>query len=220
MHAIKKSDLNCRQILIQNYKELGLNETELVVLLLIDSLSQERSSLITGEQLEIKMNLKASEIDAVLVTLMNKSFLSYDQEGGITVTSMKRTYDRLIDFMEKKIADRKNEEVSKQNEDAMSRVLKTLEEEMKHPLTPLDIDLVSTWFKDDVGEEVINAAINECIMKGGKVSVKQVDRMIIKNLTHHDRVKEGFTTVDEKTKRDIKKAIDIASYDWVNRDED
>ena len=29
----------------------------------------------------------------------------------------------------------------------------------------------------------------------------------------------GFTTVDEKTKRDIKKSMDIVSYDWVNSDE-
>ena len=44
-------------------------------------------------------------------------------------------------------------------------------------------------------------------------------KLIIKNLAHTDRVEEGFSTVDEKTKKDIKKAMDIASYDWVNRDD-
>ena len=79
--------------------------------------------------------------------------------------------------------------------------------------------MISEWFNEDVDKNVIINSINECIMKHNKVTVKMVDKLIIKNLAHTDRVEEGFSTVDEKTKKDIKKAMDIASYDWVNRDD-
>ena len=46
---------------------------------------------------------------------------------------------------------------------------------------------------------------------------KGLKKLFIKNLSHKDVIDEGFTSVDDKTKRDIKKAIDIASYDWKNR---
>ena len=90
---------------------------------------------------------------------------------------------------------------------------------MKRSLSPLEIDMISEWFNEDVDKNVIINSINECIMKHNKVTVKMVDKLIIKNLTHTDRMEEGFSTVDEKTKKDIKKAMDIASYDWVNRDD-
>ena len=44
MDLIRFSDIDYRNILIQNYKELGLSEKELVVLLLIDSSSKDKKS--------------------------------------------------------------------------------------------------------------------------------------------------------------------------------
>ena len=103
--------------------------------------------------------------------------------------------------------------------EAFGEITKLLEENMKRSLSPLEIDMISEWFNEDVDKNVIINSINECIMKHNKVTVKMVDKLIIKNLAHTDRVEEGFSTVDEKTKKDIKKAMDIASYDWVNRDD-
>ena len=58
MDLIRFSDIDYRNILIQNYKELGLSEKELVVLLLIDSSSKDKKSLFSGELLSLKMNYK------------------------------------------------------------------------------------------------------------------------------------------------------------------
>lgn len=88
---------------------------------------------------------------------------------------------------------------------------------MKRSLSGLEMEKVINWFNEGVNVNVIENSINECIMKSNKVSINAIDKLIIKNLTHVDREEEGYSTVSEKTKKDIKKAMDIASYDWVNR---
>lgn len=216
MELFKLNELDYRTILVQNYKELKLTENELVVLLLIDSLNKEKKSLISGDLLTIKMNLDSKVIDEIIVSLMNKEFLSYEQYEGILITSLNKCYSKIISLITNRINSDNDNELLREQDEGVSKILKIFEEEMKRSLTPLELENIVSWFKDGINEVIIEGAINECIMKSGRLSVKQVDRIIGKNISHVDRVEEGFSTVDEKTKKDIKKAMDIASYDWVN----
>lgn len=219
MNTIKLSQLDYRYILIDQYKNLGLTENELVVLLLIDSLDHNKPSLITGALLSSKMNIESEKINEIITGLMNKSFLSYKQVNDILVTSMDNTYQKIVDYFYNSITN--NEEKGKKeiDEDSYRRVCKKLEEEMKRSPTPLEIDIINNWFNDQIEESIIMQAIEQCIMKNNKLSIKQVDRIILKDISHKDIEQEGFTTVSEKTKKDIKKAMDEVSYDWVNKDE-
>ena len=219
MITIKLTQLDYRYILIDQYRELGLTENEVIVLLLVDTIYKNKPSLITGELLSSKMTLKSEEIDKILVSLMDKHFLSYEDVNGIMVTSMENTYKKIIDLFKKNVTSINDLENDKSQSDSYSRVLKRITEEMKRNLSSLELDLINTWFNGEnmITEQQINFAIDECLMKNNKITVKQIDRIIIKNLSHKDVIDEGFTSVDDKTKRDIKKAIDIASYDWQNR---
>ena len=80
----------------------------------------------------------------------------------------------------------------------------------------MEADTGANGGAEGVSENVIMSAINECIVKHSRVSVKLIDRLIIKKLQYDDKVQEGATTVDEKTKKDLRKAMDIVAYDWVN----
>jgi len=220
MDLIRITDLDYRSILIQSYKDLNLSEMELIVLLMIDSLIKEKRALFSGELLSVKMNLSENEIDQIIVSLMNKNFLSYVQDGDILVTSLEGTYKKIISLVQNRIINDNNDEETRYKHESLGEVLKLLEEQMKRSLSPLEVDRVDSWFREGVDKKVILNSINECVMKHNRLTIKQIDNLIIKNLSHTDRVDEGFTTIDERTKKDIKKAIDIASYDWVNRDED
>ena len=219
MKLLPIESLDYKYVLINNYRNLKLTENELVILLLIDSLKTKGPMLITGSQLQVKMNIKEEEIDKDIVSLMNKGFLSYETIDGMLITSMKPTYDKIVEFVIKDIKEQENEADLKHKEDELTEVMKTLQDEMKRSLTPLEIDLVSNWFKDDVNINIINASINECLRKNNKLSIKAVDRMIIKKLQQEDIEEEGFSTVDEKTKIDLRKSMENAAYDWVHDDE-
>ena len=96
MKMLSIESLDYRYVLINNYKNLKLTEEELVILLIIDSLKTKGPMLITGNQLQVKMNIKEEEIDKSIVSLMNKGFLSYETVDGILITSMKQTYDIIV----------------------------------------------------------------------------------------------------------------------------
>ena len=65
MDVIKIEQLDYKYILIEIYKQFGLNEQELVILLLIDNAEKEAPSLITADQLVLKMSLEEKQIDVL-----------------------------------------------------------------------------------------------------------------------------------------------------------
>ena len=219
METLKIWDLDYRRILLQSYKSWNLTEGEVLILLLIDQLFRESNpTLITGEQLAVRMTYSAEEIDKMLVSLMSKGFLSYEPFGDVLVTSLSRTYQKICDDFLKKATRKQDDAMTVKKEADFSCVMRRLETEMKRSLTSLETEKVAGWFQDDLSADFILQCIDECLMKGGKVTITKVDRTLLKNIAHRDRESEGATTVDERTKMDIRKAIDIANYDWMDDD--
>lgn len=213
MGSISIKDLDYREILINNYRELGISELQLVIILLIDSISKESPVLVTGNVLTHKMNIDSTEIEEEIVDLMNKSLLTYKTVNGLMVTSLDPMYEKIIKFIFEN--NKKTNEI--EESDDFAKTLSLLEEVMKRPLTPLEIEVVQSWFKDEVSFNQINKAIDEASLKG-TVTVKKVDKLLLKQLAQNDISSEGFTSVDEKTRRDIKKTMDIMNYNWVDND--
>lgn len=215
MKPIKIQQLDYRYLLVDNYKLLGLNEKELAILLLIDSVESENPTLITAEQLTLKMCIDESEIDALLTSLLERKFLSYENFNSIMYTSIKNTKEKILELFKRDILI--SSESSLINfEDEGSEVYKAFEEKLKRSLTPIEFDTIRSWFVDGIKKETIIEALNECSLKYKHITLKSVDKIIMKNMTSNDRKKEGYSIIDEKHKKDIDEAIEIASYDWIH----
>ena len=220
MSKIKFDQLNYLNILISQYKELGLTENELIVLLLIDLYDKENPSLITGELLQGKMNLPSKEIDDIIVSLLEKKFVSYEMKDSLMVTSPKPMKEKLINYFDNNIINSKSEEEQKVKDDEFQEVLKVLQDRLGRVLTPLEIDKVSSWFDDDINKDLIIKVIDSLMAKRGKISsLNVIDKALVKEISHQDVLDEGFTSVDSTSKKNIKDALEIASYDWVKKDE-
>ena len=70
--------LDFKYLLLEYYKKLRISENELAVIFMIDHLLDQKNTLITPDLLSLKMNLKMSEIDSILVKLIEKKFIQYD----------------------------------------------------------------------------------------------------------------------------------------------
>ncbi len=220
MSKIKFDQLNYLNILISQYKELGLTENELIVLLLIDLYDKENPSLITGELLQGKMNLPSKEIDDIIVSLLEKKFVSYEMKDSLMVTSPKPMKEKVLNYFVNNIINSKSEEEQKVKDDEFQEVLKVLQDRLGRVLTPLEIDKVSSWFDDDINKDLIIKVINSLMAKRGKISsLNVIDKALVKEISHQDVLDEGFTSVDSTSKKNIKDALEIASYDWVKKDE-
>lgn len=220
MSKIKFDQLNYLNILISQYKELGLTENELIVLLLIDLYDKENPSLITGELLQGKMNLSSKEIDDIIVSLLEKKFVSYEMKDSLMVTSPKPMKEKVLNYFVNNIINSKSEEEQKVKDDEFQEVLKVLQDRLGRVLTPLEIDKVSSWFDDDIDKDLIIKVIDSLMAKRGKISsLNVIDKALVKEISHQDVLDEGFTSVDSTSKKNIKDALEIASYDWVKKDE-
>ncbi len=220
MSKIKFDQLNYLNILISQYKELGLTENELIVLLLIDLYDKENPSLITGELLQGKMNLPSKEIDDIIVSLLEKKFVSYEMKDSLMVTSPKPMKEKVLNYFVNNIINSKSEEEQKVKDDEFQEVLKVLQDRLGRVLTPLEIDKVSSWFDDDIDKDLIIKVIDSLMAKRGKISsLNVIDKALVKEISHQDVLDEGFTSVDSTSKKNIKDALEIASYDWVKKDE-
>lgn len=219
MNKLKIHQLDFRYLLIENYKELGLNEEELVVLLLIYDAELEEPSLITAEQLILKMSLKEKEINDILVNLISKKFLAYESVGNILVTSLKPTKEKIMNWFRKEIFSSSEESVLALNDEANGEVFLAFEDRLQRPLSSFEIDAIHSWFSDGIKKEMILDTLNECYKKKNRVSVKEVDKMLLKKLEEKDINNEGYSAINDKNRNSIENNIKNFSSELENKND-
>jgi DNA replication protein len=208
--------LDYRSLLIDNYKSLGLNEYDLAILLLVDNILKEQVTLVTSDMLALKMNLDVKQIDASLASLLTRGFLEYVSNENSITTSIKPTYKRLKDNFIKELVINNSLEDNKSKMDELTNIFGTFEKELGRSLTPIEIEKIREWVSQDVKEDLIIDALHECQNKSKRVTLKGVDKIIIKRLTMNDIEKEGYSSISESNKNDLQKTIDIAATRWTD----
>ena len=75
--------------LVKNYKKMDLNENELAMIFVVDSLLQDGETFITPDMLSLQMTLPFEEIDNCFTGLIKRCYFSYDK-------SLKLSLDNLV----------------------------------------------------------------------------------------------------------------------------
>jgi len=93
--------IDWRMILVDNYKKLGLNENELSIILVTNSLIQKGVDFITPDLIALKMTLDFNEIDSCFTNLLKKDIITLEGKEKLHV-SIEPLKKRLIEiFMNK-----------------------------------------------------------------------------------------------------------------------
>ncbi len=219
MNELSIEQIDYRYILIDNYKSLGLSEYDVIVLLTIDNILKKEKVLITAELLALKMNIAVNEIDAILVSLTTRGFIAYDNNNDSIVTTIKPTYDKIIDLFRKDVIRLAKENSDKGKQSELENIFQIMQNELGRTLSPLEIEKVREWINQGIKEEVIVECIHICQNKSKKVTINQIDKAIMKYLSSRDIEKEGYSSVNEKWKKDVEETIKIANAKWTSRDE-
>ena len=196
------------------YKKLRLTENDLAVILMIDHLLDQKNSLITPDLLSLKMNISTSELDKILVNLIERNLLVYEI-GKKTKVSLKPLQKKLYELFQVSLA--KEQEVASSEKKAayLKNIYQVFESELKRTLSPLEFSLINEWVNDGFKDETIIAALNEALSKG-KRSLKSVDKILIQWKARDDIEKEGITNVKNSWDDDIEKTIEIAKAKWID----
>ena len=214
MNELRIEHIDYRLILVDNYKSLGLSEYDLCVLLSIDNILKQEKVLITADLLALKMNLSIKDIDALLVSLTSRGFLDYESENGKVITSLKPTYNKIIVSFQNELVRIVQGNKNKEVKEELSNIYLIMQNELGRNLSPLEIEKVREWISQDIKEEVIVSCIHECQHKSKRVTVNQIDKTIAKYLSSRDIEKEGYSSVNEKWKKDIENTIRIVKGKW------
>lgn len=209
--------IDFKSLLIDDYKKIGLNENQVMVILVMDQLINQGNKLITPDLLSLKMNLSVKEIDSILVGLMKDELVSYDREGleNDVKTSLEPLRKRLYAELEKDIANNNANLFSKEKADQLSRLYDYFEQKLHRTLSPVEKDYINHWLNDGYKEEDIKDALDDAYA-AGKRKLQAVDRMLRSNQARKDISKEGYTGVSENWNKDIEKTIEIAKTKWLD----
>ncbi|MCQ2772888.1 MAG: DnaD domain protein [Bacilli bacterium] len=205
--------ISFRSMILDCYKKIGLNENELVVILMIDHLLEQGNTLITGDALSMKMKLSAAEIDTILTSLFERNLVTYEDTGMGLVTSIENIRIQAYEELKKSI--HMEEEDGKEDEffARKKKNISLFEEKLERGLSPLEESTIGDWINADFSDEEIKDALFDCLRSNSK-SIKAVDRALRNKRREEDIIKEGVTSVDEIYDDDIEKTIEIAKQLW------
>ncbi len=219
MNELRIEQIDYRYFLVDNYKSFGLSEYDLCVLLSIDNILKKEKVLITADLLALKMNIAIKEIDSVLVSLTNRGFIEYASDNNSLVTSIKPLYNKIIVEFQSELLRLAQGNKNKEANEEFNNVFALMQKEMGRTLSPLEIEKVREWISQGIKEEVIISCVHECQHKYKRVTINQIDKSIMKYLSSRDIEKEGYSSVNEKWKKDIEDTIRIANTKWTSSDE-
>lgn len=211
--------LDFRYLLLENYKKLGLNENEVIVLLMADHFIKQKNSIITADLLSLKMSLPVKEIDKLIVGLFKKGLMEFDTSGKGMRTSLKPLEDKLYKQFEMALVKERANLNSLERNEALSELYAYFEKRLARAVTPIEKEAITNWLDDSYSPKAIKDALEDAIASGHK-NVKAIDRILRSNRARGDISKEGYTGVNDRWSKDIEKTIEIAKTKWIIDDDD
>lgn len=177
------SELSYQQILLQqisiplklisSFKDYGLNETELVVILQLHRFLYEGNDFPTPEEFSTSLSIGEQECSHILRKLLQKGLLSINQFEN-EHHQYTEAYS-LNPLWEKLFETKKNDQTNEMNE---GTIFLLFEQEFGRPLSPFEIETINIWLDEDkISPSLIKAGLREAVLMG-KLNFKYIDRIL------------------------------------------
>ncbi|WP_188205993.1 DnaD domain-containing protein [Alkalibacillus aidingensis] len=163
--------VNIPSRLLMGYRELHLEENDMVVILQIINLQRLGEWLPSFDQISSYMTLTANEVANVLKKLRNNGYLLIEQhtdEENATYEwySLTPLFEALYDVAE----------TSTREEEG--KLFQLFEQEFARALSPIEIETISHWLDEDQFKPpLIKAALRESVLMG-KLNFRYIDRIL------------------------------------------
>lgn len=190
--------------LINNYKKMDLNEDELAMILVIDSLLNQGETFITPDMLSLKMTLPFEEIDNYLTELIKRCYVSMDKEFKFSIDNLKSI------LQTKYQADIVIEEEKEEHPE----LINLFENEFARALSEAEVMTISDWVKNGNTMEKIKEALNIATIAKAK-SIRYIDKILLEWQRKEEFHKHGKSTMSDKWSRNLEETLEIANINWI-----
>lgn len=160
--------------LLIKYKELGLNEEELVVILQVLRYLSEHKDFPTPKEIAEQMTISDQKCANILGHLIQRGLLAIHQhENEQHQITEAYSIDPLIEKLYMK-EEKEGEEEGEQ----IGTIFILFEQEFGRPLSPFEIETINVWLdEDNIKPALIKAALRESVLMG-KLNFKYIDRIL------------------------------------------
>lgn len=184
--------------LLDYYRDLGLSVEETLFLIVLLRLKNIKA-VISVKAIVKETFYTENEAMGFICPLIDRGFLSLDGDGGVVLDGL---FDKMIEARswsvlktEQKI--RKERKHSKEDK-AFSELYHCFEEEMGRPLSPIEGEQITYWYKNQkIPAELIKLGLKRAVLLG-KYNFRYVDAI----LTSWN--KEGVHTVEDVERMEAK----------------
>lgn len=183
------NQINIPLSLIKNYKNIGLNENELAVILQVYRFMHEGNNFPTPSEMAQYLTLSEEECADILKNLMQKNILTISEENN-EYNKISESYSLNL-LWEKLYTEINNEPQNDLEPDESSSIFILFEQEFGRPLSPFEIETITVWLDEDlIQPSLIKAGLRESVLMG-KLNFRYIDRIL------REWQKKGIKSVEE-----------------------
>ena len=201
--------IDWRMILVDNYKKLGLNETELSIILVTNSLIQKGVDFITPDIIALKMTLDFQEIDSCFTNLIKKDILTLEGADKIHI-SIEPLKKRLVEIFYEEL---KKETTSPSSKD-QNDIYVLFETEFGRALSQFEINTIKDWFEQGNSASTIKEALNVATLAKVK-TIRSIDKVLLEWKRREELAKNGISPLSEKWRKNLEETMEIAKINWM-----
>ncbi len=195
---IESHMISFKEVLLMNYKKIGLDETDTIIITLLHEQKKCRNDFLSIRELKKLMTLAEDLLSERLVNLINRGYIELTIEQIEDTDQMREkfslgpTIDKLGAILEKS----RDKHIDKDKEEVTQKLITYIEKTLGKNLSAADCDLVNYWLDEDYSINEIQAAILESI-KAKKTHLKYADAILASRKAAQNREK---VEVDPKIK--------------------
>jgi len=172
--------------LLLTYKNLGLNEIEVMVILQIYRFLQENNEFPTPEELSSYLTINEKDCSNILRKLIQNGFLKIkqlknEQNQLSEAYCLNPLWDKVFNLVDSTDEEGNN----------IGTIFILFEQEFGRPLSPFEIETINAWLDEDgFLPALIKAGLRESVLMG-KLNFTYIDRIL------RDWKKKGIRTVED-----------------------
>lgn len=209
--------IDFRYLLIENYRKLKLNESELATIFVIDHLISQGNPFVTADLLSLKMTLDVKEIDKILAKLLTKGMFEYKTIGKNTVATLEPLKQKLYREFQLFLSKEEEEKSSTRIKEELENVYTNYEKLLGRSLSPVEVAKIHEWISFGYSDKTIIDALKEALSKNKK-TLRSVDKILLSWSQRDDLQSEGHTPLSEEWDKNLEETIRIAKIPWINKD--
>ncbi|MBE6160385.1 MAG: DnaD domain protein [Lactobacillales bacterium] len=207
-----KNNICIPKILLSNYKDLKINEKELIVLIYM---LNEKDNLFNPGKISEELNLKLPEVLEIIEKLNGADLItiSTEKNNGVLeeVIDLSNLYKKMAYLVINK------EQVEEVDESKKTNIYDNFEREFGRTLSPIEYELISGWLENEFTEEIILCALKEAVFNGVS-NLRYIDKILYEWKKKGINTQEAVLKDKENFKKNNTKKTEMFDYDWLNEE--